>query len=129
MKRLDLNLYHHEKGFVLSDVTRFSRLPKLVELTLRNDKAPQLTDSDYEAIAAAMPRLEVLVITPDPHISSNSENNKSSATLSALFHIASHCPDIKRLGLFLDTSTESLQQATTVLSSRRRSQRLSISCL
>lgn len=76
------------------------KLANLRSLEILHHYPLALKEEDTEIFAASWPSLESLILNDEPVLL-----KESNLTAAALLPFARHCPDLIRLGLFLDTSS------------------------
>ncbi|THH29010.1 hypothetical protein EUX98_g5183 [Antrodiella citrinella] len=75
-------------------------LPNLVVFELRWDQPIQITQADIEEIAPKWPSLEVFLFNCEPL----DPSEESTLTVHALLPFARHCPKLRELGLYIDAT-------------------------
>jgi hypothetical protein len=70
------------------------------EFTLAHDHSVQITQAQVTTLASQWPSLQTLYLSCEPV----KLTTPSTLTLHALLSFARHCPDLRELGLFVDTS-------------------------
>lgn len=78
-------------------IAPISLLKTLTSLIIRHPYPLDMNDDDVERLAAGLPNLAVLHLNPYPVITTTTE-----VTCLALRHLASHCPDLVNVGIYLD---------------------------
>ncbi|OCH90754.1 hypothetical protein OBBRIDRAFT_819127 [Obba rivulosa] len=73
---------------------------RLARFEFRWDYPLSLTDEDMRMFALEWPALETLVLNPEPVL----EHARPTLTLASLAVFASHCPRLRKLGLYLDAT-------------------------
>lgn len=111
LNSLRITSYVEDTRVCLTDIAPLFSTQSLRMLCISTDYAAVLTDDDYATLAASLPQLEELDISPAPE-----DPTAPPTTLLALSHIARHCRQIKELGIFVDTATESLPDTSISLS-------------
>ncbi|KAH7914881.1 hypothetical protein BJ138DRAFT_1176931 [Hygrophoropsis aurantiaca] len=108
LRQLFVNLLYHEPQNVnlVPDLQiKFHTLklllsfPNLVAFELQHEYPVDVTLSQLEELASNWPSLESLVLNQEPFVL-----REFNLDLRALLPFASHCPSLRRLGLFLDAS-------------------------
>jgi len=84
------------------------KMANLKSLEIFHHHPLALTEEDIEILAASWPSLENLILNDEPVLL-----KESNLTVAALLPFARHCPDLMRLGLFIDTSSVELSTFTT----------------
>ncbi|THH17422.1 hypothetical protein EW146_g3381 [Bondarzewia mesenterica] len=82
------------------DVSFITRFPKLTSFTIRDEIPILMTDKDMESLASSLPRLECLILNTHPLLA-----KEPTLTLRALIPFARYCPNLTRLGLYIDAQT------------------------
>lgn len=85
--------------FDFTDITPVLRLRHLKAFTIRYLRPIMITDDQLESLAASLPQLEELVLTAYPMFTP-----KPTLTLPSIISLAMHCPNMKKLALYLRTS-------------------------
>ena len=77
------------------------RCPKITSFTINWATPLTLSQADIEEIASSWPRIEALSLNPGPMLTAE----PSALTLHALIPFAKHCPNLRELGLYINTSS------------------------
>lgn len=85
--------------FDFTDISPVLRLRHLKALTIRYLRPITITDDQLESLSASLPQLEELVLTAYPMFTP-----KPTLTLPSIISFAVHCPNMKKLALYLRTS-------------------------
>ncbi|THH03918.1 hypothetical protein EW145_g5900 [Phellinidium pouzarii] len=100
-------LYYMDPDSYLQDITVLQPLldmQSLVAVHLELGVPLHLSDIDLITIASAWPAIEVLNLCSDPYCE-RTRTAQPLATVQGLFAVASACPSLKHLALFLDCTT------------------------
>ncbi|KAH8091795.1 hypothetical protein BXZ70DRAFT_469086 [Cristinia sonorae] len=85
-------------------------IPNLVVFEMRWDLPIQITQQEVEEIAMKWPSLEGFLLNCEPVNSSE----ESTLTLEALLPFARHCPELRELGLYLNASRATDEDAAAL---------------
>lgn len=85
--------------FDFTDISPVLRLRHLKAFTIRYLRPITITNDQLESLAASLPQLEELVLTAYPMFTP-----KPTLTLPSIISFALHCPNMKKLALYLRTS-------------------------
>lgn len=98
-RRPPLSAYHAVHPSLRS-LRPLSAIPTLTHLIFAHTLALDFTDLDMDQFARSFPNIEVLMLNHHPVVGS-----RPHATLNSLSSFASHCHNLKELGLMLDATT------------------------
>ncbi len=87
-------------GITFNHLKPVLKMANLRSLEIFHHHPLALTEEDIEIFAASWPSLENLILNDEPVVL-----KESNLTAAALLPFARHCPDLIRLGLFIDTSS------------------------
>lgn len=83
-----------------ADIRPIIRLRNLKTFTVRYVHPIEITDDQIESLAANLPQLEELVLNAYPTFAP-----EPTLTLRAIISFVVHCPNLKKLALYLRTSS------------------------
>lgn len=104
-----------------ADISSITLFKSLTSFELRHAYPIKASDEDIESLASQWPTLKKLILNPYPSF-------PSEPTLSqrALLSFATHCPNIRELGLYIQTAATPLQSRSSSDFPDRRFARLSV---
>ena len=112
LRDFGMDFTESEHALKIEIFTPILQLTNISSLILRTDLANKLTDEKFQMIVDAVPRLQVLSITPS---TVTAESTRPLATLKALNFIARRCASIRSLCIHLDASNARLPSYFTRL--------------